>query len=424
MRRINRSVLVVVLVLIGGFYLQVGAQPVPGDVFREYTWYNEKGDAGYALRVGGGYGQKYPDRGWAHDYINAPIVLEQDIDLDYAIKAEVVIEKILCHDNTRGLALEINGHEWLEVPEAPLIPYPQWDYQHHFYPIVQIPLSFLKNGVGNQFRVRVSQEHSWKWPQNLINGVHFRIYYDPVKKPHPQGRFITPESNGTIGQNVDIQLEAKSPNGKIKRVDYIGFYEDVNFEGDGNYRQWHYHYLHGELVHHIGTVTEAPFDFTWDTSWIPDQLDSMQISARITDRIGLIYMPEPVGNLVLERRDFSVELCKPYNVPPRWVTRNGKITERFDVRGDVSRAMAAQLVWSSWSPGYMNGIYINEKKVFDNEGPKYEYYAHRVNLQEVKCFKQGVNILQTGMTGKVDGKTVHGMEVNWPGIMVLIKYQK
>ena len=31
----------------------VCAQPSPGDVFREYTWYNSSGDAGGALRVGG-----------------------------------------------------------------------------------------------------------------------------------------------------------------------------------------------------------------------------------------------------------------------------------------------------------------------------------------------------------------------------------
>jgi hypothetical protein len=35
----------------------------------------------------------------------------------------------------------------------------------------------------------------------------------------------------------------------------------------------------------------------------------------------------------------------------------------------------------------------------------------------------GENTLKTGLTPKHDGKTVHGMEVNWPGIMVLIQYR-
>jgi len=39
-------------------------------------------------------------------------------------------------------------------------------------------------------------------------------------------------------------------------------------------------------------------------------------------------------------------------------------------------------------------------------------------------FKPGVNTLTTGKTPLIDDKMVHGMEVNWPGIMVLIQYTK
>jgi len=92
--------------------------------------------------------------------------------------------------------------------------------------------------------------------------------------------------------------------------------------------------------------------------------------------------------------------------------------------GDAGKAVAAQLVWSSWIPGYMDGVYINDAKVFDNEGPKYQYYAHRVTIKDTSCFKQGVNVLKTGNTPKINGQMVHGMEVNWPGIMVLIQYRE
>lgn len=59
--RTKRTVMAV-LVLLGGAV--VGwAQPVPGDVFREYLWWNEKGDAGGSFRVGGKYGEKDAGRG-------------------------------------------------------------------------------------------------------------------------------------------------------------------------------------------------------------------------------------------------------------------------------------------------------------------------------------------------------------------------
>ncbi|MCU0914986.1 MAG: hypothetical protein MUC88_10535, partial [Planctomycetes bacterium] len=369
----TKAVILAVLVLVG--MATVGrSQPVPGDVFREYTWWNEKGDAGGSFRVGGRHGDEYPDRGWAHDYINAPVTLGYEFDLDQAIRAEVVIEKILCHDSTRGLAIEVNGNSWIRIPEAEAIPYPQWEYQHHIYPVVAVPLAFLKSGPGNRFRLRVSPESSWKWPQNLIYGVHFRVYYDAAKKPHPMGTIASLKPGAKLGRSVGLELSAADPADSIRQVDYVGHYEDVNYEGDGLYARWHYHYFHSQIMHHLGTAQQSPYAVTWDTSWVPDQKQPMAIAARIVGANGLIYMTEAVKDLALERPGFSVELCKPYDVPKKWVTRTGEKREHFVVAGDLSHAVAAQIVWSSWSPGYMRGVSINGAEVFGAEGPKYQYY--------------------------------------------------
>ena len=158
-------------------------------------------------------------------------------------------------------------------------------------------------------------------------------------------------------------------------------------------------------------------------SWVPDQPQPVALAAWIVDETGLTYFTESVGELSLSRASRAVELCKPYGIPEKWVTRNGEQEERFKVSGDPAKAVAARLVWSSWSPGYMNGIYVNGKKVFDREGPRYACFTHCVPL-DVKVLVSGENTLKTGATPKHDGKTVHGMEVNWPGIMVLIQYQE
>mgnify|MGYP000683945510 FL=1 len=301
------------------------------------------------------------------------------------------------------------------------IPAPQASYQHHTYPVVRVPVSAFKSGPNNSFRLRVDPKHPWRWPQNLINGLHIRIYYDPNARPHATGTITSLQSGDALGETVKLAVESTEP---INRVDYVGLYEDVNLEGDGVYRQWHYLYFHGRLMHHIGSAEREPFEVAWNTSWIPDQKEPMEISARITDRTGLTYQTPAVTNLSLKRTDRSVELCKPYAIPKKWVTRSGEKTESFDVHGDPSDAVAAQLVWSSWSPGYMRGVFINGTQVFDHEGPKYQTCYHRVTLGDVGMLKAGRNVLTTGKTPKINGKMVHGMEVNWPGIMVLIRYQK
>ena len=400
-------------------------RPVPGDVFREYMWYNVGGDADAALRVGGNFCYFNPtDPTWpSHD----AVYLDHNIDLVHATKVELIVEKILCHQFTTGLEIQINGGDWIAIPvpadiPVPGDPYQQSGYQHHIYPVIPISIGVLNSGADNEFVMRVSPTHPWNWPQNLINGVHFRVYYDSSLKDHPGAEISSPLSGSTIGRAVELRTNITAAPSPIEQVDYVGYHEDVNFEGDGIYSQWHYHFYHGDITNHIGSATGTPYLVNWDTSWVPDQDQPMSIAARVTDTAGITYITEAAENLTLFRPGFSVELCKPYDVPQEWVTRMGERTEHFDVGGNLAGAVAAQLAFASWSPGYMNGIYINGTKVFQNEGPLYAYYAHRILIDDVSSFQPGQNSLMTGLTPLVNGKMVHGMEVNWPGIMVLIQY--
>jgi hypothetical protein len=72
----------------------------------------------------------------------------------------------------------------------------------------------------------------------------------------------------------------------------------------------------------------------------------------------------------------------------------------------------------------MDGLYVNDQRVFDVEGPRYAYYKHRVPFRDLSVLKPGENVLKTGLTPKRNGQTAHGMEVNWPGMMLLIQYQQ
>jgi hypothetical protein len=250
------------------------------------------------------------------------------------------------------------------------------------------------------------------------------VYYEAKQKPHPTGYLVSPSQGAKLGTEVELRAEASSPNGRIERVSFLGRFEDVNLEGDGLYTQWHYHYVRSQLAGHIGSASDAPWSLTWDTSWIPNQRQPFQLAAWITDETGLTLFTEAVEGLTFDRGGLSVELCKPFDVPKKWVTRKGEHEEKFRVQGDLANATAARLVWCSWSPGYMEGVYINDHKVFDREGPRYAYCVHRVPLEDLSVLRAGENTLKTGKTPKYNGKMVHGMEVNWPGIMLLIQYKE
>lgn len=400
------------------------AEPEPGDLFREYRYTNTYGDAGGSIRVGGKRGESYPDRGSDFGYINAWIEFPHQLDLEHAERAEIVVEKILSHNGTRGFAIQWNAGDWIALPEPVCIPEPRRDYYHHTCITLPIHLSVLNQGKNvNRFRMRVSPEHDWNWPQHLVYGVHLRIYYDPRNKQHAAGRVSSLENGDPLGREVPLAVRFTSPLRRINRVDYLGRYEGINWEGDGRYRRWHYFFYHGELTHHLGSSVTFPFHFAWNTEWIPDQSAPLAIAARIEDDTGLIYMTPAVTDLSLSRQGFSVELCKPQNVPANWVTRRNSYEESVTIHGDLANAVAAQLVWSSWSSGYMNGVFVNDALVLQNEGPRYRYFDHRVPIEDLHVLKPGKNKISTGKTPLYDGKMVHGMEVNWPGIQMLIQYR-
>lgn len=402
------------------------AEPQPGDVFREYTWAPTTTGAAQGLHVGGN--RKTGSR-WGSilvendNWVSAPIALGRRVNLQGALRLEATIEKVLNHAGTTGLGISLNGGDWIDIPDPATLPQPSQEFQHHVYPTIPLPLDQLRGGPDNSFRLRVSAHHPNFFPVSMIYGVIFRVYHDPTRVDAPHGRLLSPGTGDTLGREVELQIEANPGAHRIKQVDYLGLYEGVNWRGDGVYRQWQYHFLRGEIIHHLGSTRSRPYSLTWDTAWVPDQPGPVALAARIVDDSNLIYMTEAVTDLRLERPNLSVELCKPSDVSPRWTTSRASHQESFTVKGNLDHARRARLVWSSWSPGYMNGVFINDVKVFDREGPLYNYYDHEVEVSDLSMFKSGKNVLRTGMSERPDGKGVHGMEVNWPGIMVLIQYE-
>jgi hypothetical protein len=394
------------------------AQPSPGDLYKEYTWYNEVDDCGGALRVGGKL--DYRVTGNAIPYFgDGRIKPVFHVDLNHAVRAELVIEKMLCHGGTEGLRVAVNGHDPIHVPEAEHILSPQSAYAHHFNQVVPLDLSFLKGGKDNTFVFEVDTAGHW-WPQNLLYGMILHIYYEPWVLEQ-RGKIVSPQNGSILGESNLIQLDLPVPSG-VKKVDLVGFYDDADLEGDGIYRQWHYGYHQCQIYNHIGTASEPPFEITWDTEWLPDQAETMKLSAMVHLDNGYIYMTESVDELVLSRPGISVELCKPYRRPKGWFTRNGEFSERFQIKGNLEQAAEASMVFRTWSPGYFNGITINNFLVFIKEGPKYAYYQHDIPITDLHVLKQGENVLKTGKTPRYHGQMVHGVEVQWPGIMLLIKY--
>lgn len=389
--------------------------PNPGDVFREYR-HPMKG-----FRIGERY-----EWGGANSGVNQPFPF--NVDLVDAVKAEVVVNWVQCHQSTTGLKIAWNNNTpnlaWTDKSYIPVIvpdviPNPQAYYQYWLYSTMNVPLSDLKQGAGNVFKMRIKLDPRPKgqkgWMQNLIYGVYLRIYYKP-SKAHPTGRITSPKPGETLQANPQIKAEAS---GNVKQVEFVAFYEDFPVNG-WMYKNWQFAYegkprtTAAATNGHIGTDPGAPYAKLWNTSWIPDQSGPMKIAARIVATDGMIYMTEAVDNIAITR-NYSIEMYKPYDVPQEWLTRKGVKSEKFDVKGNLSKALDAKWMTTTWCHEGSADFQINGKSA--GHVPCNPNMIHKIPFKP-GVLKAGQNILSTLKTPGGH----HGTEVNWPGVVVFVKY--
>lgn len=361
-----------------------------------------------------------------------PLSIPVDLDLAHATKAELVVEFANVHLGVSGQAARVNGHDWIPVPFPATVPAlpcpvkPEGD-QSHIYQMpaitIAVPLADLVAGTGNTCELMTPDKGENHKAFTQIYGVTLRVYYDPATKPHATGRVTSPAAGTALGANVPL---AVMTDGKVRSVDYAGLYEDLDYNGDGVYRDWVCTRRLGQLAGHAATAKQEPFAATWDASWIPDQTEPMQLAARITDENGVTYMTPAVGGLTFAR-GYSVELCKPEGVingfstctygKPMTIytaeTRNK--TQWFNLTTPADRIVDARLYFACWRRRSGPQMTINGNALTDIvvEGGGSQYIT--LPLRPLSSLVSGKNELV--LVNAKDG----GTDIQWPGVQVLVR---
>jgi hypothetical protein len=244
--------------------------------------------------------------------------------------------------------------------------------------------------------------------------VTFRIYYEDAK-PHVKGTIQAPRPGDTLGDMPVIACRTAS-DADVDHVDVIGLYEDFDWDGDGLYRQWQYRYAYGEMKNHVGTAASSPWKVTWDSTWVPTQEWPMALMARVVDRNGMCYMTPMVEDLRLRRKK-TVRMYKPYQVPKRWSTRAGEMHYcKADIGDELHKLVAAQVTMCTWNGDAGDAIGINGRKVVEKVGANHDlgYDSFAV---PVEFIRPETNTLYT-----YSHTHHHGLEVQWPGMVLFAQY--
>lgn len=401
------------------FSLNLSANPKPGNVFREYH-----------LTGGGSNGDKTEQ--WADEFVfishhtgersTKGYRTIENVDLKHAVKAEFVASYWGGHIGSENRRVEFNDHPGINLPLIKNTPnQPECYFSQQCQEACEIPLEYLNHG-DNRFRLEVDNQicYSFNWGWFWTNQVVLRIYYDPSKVDHPYGKIESPKSNSTVSDYSKISCMIER--GDVEKVEFIGKYNDFSWGGSGEFNTWHgiFWMKDTNLQKNIGTASGLYPYVNWDCRWIPDQ-DDVKIAARIVDKSGMIYMTEAVENISLNHGEREVKMYPAIDVPENFATQTDSVTCMFNIQGNLENAFLAKIVLSTFSGGTTDReIYINDVPIVKGGWGKWHRLAFCEEYVPLNIFKPGRNEFKI----KANYPKEHAFEVNWPGPVLFIEYNK
>jgi uncharacterized repeat protein (TIGR02543 family) len=401
-------------------HLFAGGGPKPGDVYKEFAFNNDTTNWRVTDPNAANSG--------AIPYLPNPVLplanLSTD-DLQGAIKAELIVDLWGGHYGTHPKMFRLNGHDWVTIPELDDLPTapppvdPGENYMQQVNHLIEVPVGQLLEGENTL--EGTSGPNPWDWGLWGWYGVILRIYYDS-SKPHATGQITSPVSGSTFGDNPTV---TSSVSGNVNRVDFLAYYEGYDSDGDGVFKDWHRNY-HREswtspisIRNHLGTVTSAPFQLTWNTQWIPDQPSGqVKFIARIKDNNDIWFVTDEVSNLTLQRTDFSVKLFNPEEVPQGFWVRDGQVKSSKVNISTLSDAISAVMYVATWNGN--DGTDDFYSKVNSWTAPKYgsnSFYSYDQVSVPLSALTSGENLI-TFSSNNIH----HGIEIMWPGPAIVVKY--
>lgn len=416
---ISRKCVLAALLLLAGLSATIKAQPKPGDVYREITF---RVDSRHISELDPDTPRQWPEGDSFHNFQtrrSRPL----DLDLLGVRRAELSLEYWGGHIGTTEQKFRVNGNDWIYIPQPAGM---EGDPQCYYRTIlgnssVEIPLEHLKSGL-NEFVFTAGPQscYNFDWGFYWIYSFTVRLYYDS-EQDHPSAQFANLAPGDTLSELPTLRAIVNPGAHRVRQVDFIGQYDDFDWDGNGVFREWQYATDQGRIVRHIGTTTDEPHAVRWNTDWIPDQDLPINLALKITDETGLTYLTPALENVRFQRRGWTVKMYDSDDVPERFAARNGgESLCTIEIEDDLAQARAARLVLSTWSAktddGARHEIRLNGRLLASNFGRFHDHSYDELNVP-IDFLKAGINTISIHSDFKG-----HALEVNWPGPVLIVQY--
>ena len=379
---------------------------IPGSVFREYSYHKVltpfKGPFAY----------------------NDSFFVDVNIDdLKNAVGAEIAIKYWGGHSGTSDQTFKINGSRKFDFPQPETPGNPYCYYKTVLgNPPVKVPANLLKEGA-NRFTFFCGKQicYNFNWPHYWLYSFTTRVFYSD-RKECVKGMIQKGLAKDTAYNLVGFKAVVDDPS-QVESVEYIGYYEDYDLDGDGNPAGWHYTIDNGEWNGIIDKKYLPPYNGAWNNFWVPQQEGPIKIIAKINSRNGFSYLTQPIEYIVLKQEKTMVKMYNTERLDENFGSRVSKKKEcNIIIKDDLSHAISAYIVLSTWSgeseDGTVHEMGINGKRLAECPGILHDYAFLKIPVP--------LDYLKTGdNTFFIYSETKgHAFEVNYPGPSVLIRFSE
>lgn len=233
--------------------------------------------------------------------------------------AELALELWGGHPGTARKRVSVNGRGSYAIPEVGSAA----GHCAHQYPILSLERSDLVR-AHNAFQFSCDRGDAF-WGHFIVESAALRVEIGPGNPALVAAKIDGATASLKTTRKGDvIEVALQAPRGFLEQVagvDFQGFYDGYDENGDGHSRDWHGMVKRRSPYGHLGSVEASPFSMRWETSGLPSQ-EGMAVRAvvRFKGHPDLIHETPSVGGLgIPSDRPFEIRRFRPEALPrPFW----------------------------------------------------------------------------------------------------------
>ncbi len=415
--------LILLIGIVLSLSISITAQQVEGQFWRTY-WYqrgSEFSNPGFEkkLHVNSPDTVVHKDFGKLDEAReNGLMLIPINEDLRQIIRAEFYAEIWGGNPGTANKRVSINGRNTYPMQEIGTL---GKNFTHQ-YPTLYVQPTDLVNGY-NAFQFACDRGQSDRG-HFIVNEAALKI---GLKRDHPDL-----QAAGLMGFNALIKAESvpgnfeairlkllSSDEGVIGSVEYQGFYNGYDENGDSISYGWHGMTKAREPFGSIGVAKSAPFAVDWDTSMLPEQQEiAMRAVITFKEFPNLSFITPVIGGLNIQPpKGKRVQMYLPRNLPMPFAAKmNQKKSCTIDLAvnpGSIERAELNIVLWNGGSG--KNTLTINGNPIDLAAESKGEVHLRRIVI-DPKILKRAANEIE--LTSDAED---YGLEILLPGPALMIR---